>query len=107
MYAVDDCRYVDELESWLADTLVGDSAKLFLLYGRNTDSGSFTTTTADSFDGHEKFEMRIDRESLFPVLADARVYKSAAERRLMRYVSWVTSMAHVEVMRSVRPGMAE
>ena len=33
--------------------------------------------------------------------------QSPEEIDLMRYTNWVSSMAHVEVMRAVRPGMME
>ena len=104
--------YADELESFLKDKLqpraggAADLAPLFLLHGLNTDSGEFTTTTAD-FEGLKWFEPAIDRTALHPELAECRVVKSAAELELMRYASWLTSMAHVEVMKGVKAGMAE
>jgi Xaa-Pro dipeptidase len=49
----------------------------------------------------------VDKSSLFPILADLRVYKTEAELRVMRYVSEVTSAAHVEVMRQAQPGWYE
>jgi len=48
-----------------------------------------------------------DRVTLHPLLAECRVRKSAKELELLSYVCYVTSMAHVEVMRSARPGMKE
>ena len=41
------------------------------------------------------------------MLAECRVVKSVAELQLMAYVSWLSSMAHVEVMRDCKPGMLE
>ena len=113
--------YADELENFLKEKLqpsgggtaaagpepdAASLAPLFLLRGLNTDSGEYTTTTAD-FEGLKWFEPVIDRTALHPELAECRVVKSAAELELMRYASWLTSMAHVEVMKGVKAGMAE
>ncbi|KAL9187096.1 hypothetical protein ACHAXT_010816 [Thalassiosira profunda] len=81
------------------------SAKLFLLKGLNTDSGNFATPA--SFKGIEKFNDVRDEDTLFKVIADCRVTKSPAEINLLRYTNWISSMAHVEVMRACKPGMME
>lgn len=79
--------------------------KLFLLKGLNTDSGNFASPAA--FDGISQFADVRDEDSLFPVLVECRVHKSPAEIDLLRYTNWISSMAHVEVMRSTKPGMME
>ena len=66
-------------------------------------SGNFAE--AATFKGAESHT--VDKSSLFPVIADLRVYKTEAELRVMRYVSEVTSAAHVEVMRQAQPGWYE
>ena len=76
-----------------------------MLYGRNSDSGNFAMPAR--FDGSAAFAPRLDARTAFGVLAEARVRKSAAEVELMRYVNWVSSMAHVEVMRATKPGLME
>ena len=45
--------------------------------------------------------------ALFLAACEARVFKSADEAALLRYASWVTSNAHVDVMRVVKPEMYE
>jgi Xaa-Pro dipeptidase len=116
-YAVDEVLYLEDLQGWIettlrdADAAAGDAeqaaAKLFLLHGLNSDSGNFAAPA--SFPGCDEGELleRRDLTLLFDALAEARVCKSAAEVEVMRYVNWVSSMAHVEVMRAARPGMME
>eukprot|EP00928_Gymnodinium_smaydae_P005057 TRINITY_DN11742_c0_g3_i1.p1 TRINITY_DN11742_c0_g3~~TRINITY_DN11742_c0_g3_i1.p1 ORF type:complete len:546 (-),score=55.88 TRINITY_DN11742_c0_g3_i1:157-1794(-) len=117
-YAVDEVRFDHELDSWMQEVLRRDSiergaagesqedwAPVFLLHGLNTDSMKYTETTAD-FLGLKAYR-NVDRESLHTLLAECRVVKSPDELRLMRYVSWITSMAHVETMRSIEAGMTE
>ena len=92
--------YADELDTFLQDKLLSagrpgqpsDSSpesnsdsesmkprrRLFLLKGRNTDSGLLTTTTAD-FDGISKFSACTDTDTLHPHLSECRVTKSALE----------------------------
>ena len=121
-YAVDDVRYVDELQGWLeaeleaidasgGATAGGEAAaaraSLYLLHGLNSDSGNYAVPAA--FEGCEASHLRerTDLTTLFPALAEARVTKSAAEVEVMRYVNYVSSMAHVEVMRHAAPGLME
>jgi Xaa-Pro dipeptidase len=80
-------------------------AKLYLLKGMNTDSGNFATPA--SFQGIEKFHDVRDEVALFRSISESRVFKSSAEIDVMRYTNWVSSMAHVEVMRATKPGMME
>ena len=103
-YGVEEVRYVEELPAWLAEQLGTDQA-LHLLCGLNSDSGNFAVPA--SFAGDERFEAQRDVASLFVAAAESRVTKSQAEVEVMRYVNWVSSMAHVEVMRAARPGMME
>jgi Xaa-Pro dipeptidase len=100
LYAVDEVRYVDEI----ADTLAGLAAKpLYLLKGRNTDSGNWTKPAR--FEGIERFEA--DESLLHPNMVECRLIKTGDEIELLRYVNGVTSAAHLEVMRQIRPGMTE
>lgn len=116
-YAVDDVRFVDELPAWLEQELGTIDAtassdaredtspsKLFLLHGLNTDSGNYALpATFPGCDSGWAVE-RKDLAALFAALAGARVTKSHGEVELMRYVNYVSSMAHVEVMRAAKPG---
>jgi Xaa-Pro dipeptidase len=80
-------------------------SKLYLLKGLNTDSGNFATPA--SFEGIEKYCDVRDEDALFQSMSQCRVIKSSAEIELLRYVNWVSSMAHVEVMNACKPGMME
>ena len=103
-YGVEEVRYLHELPAWLEAEL-GEQGVLYLLHGRNSDSGNFALPAA--FAGDEAFAARRDTEALFGALAEARVTKSKAEVEVLRYVNWVSSMAHAEVMRAATPGMME
>ena len=50
---------------------------------------------------------QVNKQALFPVIADLRVFKTELELDLMRHVSHVSSAAHVDVMRLVKAGMGE
>ncbi|KAL4093410.1 hypothetical protein PRIC1_010844 [Phytophthora ramorum] len=101
-YKVDDVFYVDEMAAVLADKL--KAKKLFVLHGQNTDSGLETTTTS-TFEGIDQFE--VDRETLHPVLVECRVIKTEKELELLRFVNKLSSRAHVNVMKNIRPGKME
>jgi len=100
MYAIDEIHYADELATF-AKAYEGKT--FHLLHGLNSDSGSYAKPA--SFDGIEAYTT--DQKTLFPVLAESRVSKSPAELELMKYVSKVTSDAHVEVMRKAAPNQPE
>ncbi len=97
-YAVDECRYVDELP-----TFFPVDGTLLRLHGKNSDSGSVAEPAA--FDGVDKFNR--DDTTLFPHIVELRVIKTALELDVLRYVAGVSSAAHTQVMREVRPGMME
>jgi Xaa-Pro dipeptidase len=102
-----DVRFVDEISTWLSEQGLAlnpsSESKIYLNYGLNSDSGNYALPA--SFLGIEKFQT--DTGTLFPVLAEARVKKNTLEIELMRYVNYVSSMAHVEVMRAAKTGMME
>ena len=102
-YGVDEVRYTDEMATHLRS--LGERGKpvLLLLQGPNTDSGKSTRPAA--FPGLSEFET--DRSRLHPVMADCRVHKSAMELEVLRYASNVSSLAHMHVMRTLKPGMME
>jgi Xaa-Pro dipeptidase len=100
MYEVDEVRYVDELPAVLGAL---DPKPLHLLKGRNTDSGNWAQPA--HFDGIEKFHA--DTSVLHPNAVECRLIKTADEIDLLRHVNGVTSAAHLEVMRRIRPRMTE
>ncbi|GAQ81411.1 Metallopeptidase M24 family protein [Klebsormidium nitens] len=103
-YEVDEAKYVDELSATLMELGgEGGAPTLLLLHGKNSDSGSWAAPA--EFEGIGSF--LVDKTTLFPVLSECRVRKSQAELDLLRYVNRVSTAAHIEVMRRVKPGMTE
>ncbi len=100
-YQVDEVKFLDQLKQVLESM---KPSRLLVLYGQNTDSGSFTKTTAD-FEGITEFQL--DREILHPAMTECRVLKSEMELEVMRYANKLSSAAHREVMKNVRPGAFE
>lgn len=76
---------------------------ILTLLGRNSDSGSFTREA--TFPGISQFN--INNSILHPEMAECRVIKSPEELDVLRYVNKVSSKAHREVMRAVKPGLKE
>uniref|UniRef100_A0A3B6BYG1 Aminopeptidase P N-terminal domain-containing protein n=1 Tax=Triticum aestivum TaxID=4565 RepID=A0A3B6BYG1_WHEAT len=103
-YKVDFFFYVDELAQVLRCQFSEHGEPLlFLLYGKNTDSGNYSKPA--SFEGIEKFDT--DLSMLHPILTECRVIKSGMELDFIQYANDVSSKAHVEVMRQIKPGMKE
>lgn len=73
------------------------------LKGTNTDSG--LDTIEAHFDGIDKFQT--DNAILHDHMAELRVVKTAEEIEVIRYTNNISSQAHIEVMKSIRPGMTE
>lgn len=73
------------------------------MYGLNSDSGSYSKPA--TFDGIDEFT--VNRDILHHEISELRVFKTDHELEVLRYVSKVSSDAHVEVMKRTRPGMYE
>ena len=83
LYGVDEVYYVDEMADVFGVKERSSSDwKLYVLYGKNTDSGSFSKPA--EFQGIEKWS--VDKDVLHSVLSECRVHKSDLEIELMRYV---------------------
>ena len=112
-YGVENVLPIDQLDDYIASELAptdgdddnDDDAQLFLLSGLNTDSGNYAMPAY--YDGIAKYAEKRNTDALFASMAESRVFKTEAELELMRYTNWVSSMAHVEVMRSCQVGMME
>lgn len=108
-YAVDEVLYVDDLNSWVAATLSteGEGSLLHLMTGTNSDSG--LDAKPAKFEGSDALVAKglVDTTQLYNLLAHCRVTKSAAEVEVMRYVAYVASNAHVEMMRSAHENTFE
>jgi len=108
-YGVDEVVYTDSLAEWLS---AHQDGSVHILHGKNSDSGLFPKqvdffTTAAALPEAVKDRIDSSSSSLFHALSTARVTKSSAEIEVMRYCAWVASQAHVQVMRSTKPGMVE
>ena len=129
LYKVDRVAYCDERFQVLHDFLNNhgtNPSTLYLLHGRNSDSGNdymppqdiidyfqssktltvngnhSSPTNGHSHKANSKDEaVRVDTTTLFSILADCRVYKSSAEQALLQHVTEITSHAHVYVMRNL------
>lgn len=103
-YKVDAVFFLDEIRSVLQDKY--QVKHLYLLHGLNNDSGLETTTTS-TFDGMEE-DFTVDcSTALHEELVACRLIKSEKELELMRFVNKLSSQAHVEVMRTIKPGKME
>ncbi|XP_060066154.1 xaa-Pro dipeptidase-like [Ylistrum balloti] len=100
-------RYdVDEAQ-WTCDIAQVLGAKgpsvILTLRGMDTDSGNYTREAA--FDGISEFTL--DNTKLHPQIMECRVLKTDEELEVLRYSNQLSSEAHKEVMKSIRPGMYE
>ena len=66
-----------------------------------------TTTTIATTTVTKTTTTIVNTTTLFPILADCRVFKSRSEQALIEHVVQITSFAHAYVMRNTRPGMFE
>jgi Xaa-Pro dipeptidase len=101
-YQVDAVYYMDEILNILQDQL--HIKKLFLLRGKNTDSGLETSTTS-TFEGIGNFDL--DYTILYQELVECRVIKSEKELELLRFINTLSSQAHMQVMHKIQPGQME
>jgi len=123
-YGIDSVHYVDEMRATLAalnpKTLAASSTvvasvllpTLYGLRGVNTDSGRAVAEVTAGSDECQKqlkgFPLVLEGTvSLYDLLVELRTIKSAAEIELMRYVTNVTSDAHILLMRHCSPGLFE
>jgi len=101
-YRVDEVRYVDEMSVHLR-TMTSDTPILLLLVGPNSDSGKITRPAA--FDRISDFTT--NKTILHHQITECRVYKTPLEQEVLRYASKISSLAHMHVMRTMKPGMKE
>mmetsp|Transcript_4301 Transcript_4301/g.4743 ORF Transcript_4301/g.4743 Transcript_4301/m.4743 type:complete len:562 (-) Transcript_4301:266-1951(-) len=104
-YGVEKVLPLEELSNYVTSHLDQSESQLHLLSGKNTDSGNMAMPA--HYEGIKSHVGKMNLETLFSCIADCRVYKTDAEVEVMRYTHWVSSMAHVEVMRSCKAGMME
>ncbi|GAU96197.1 hypothetical protein RvY_07679 [Ramazzottius varieornatus] len=103
-YAVEAVHYTDEIAEHLSvDGKPSSAITLLTLNGINSDSGK--TSREATFKGIEQF--RVDNTTLYPEICECRVFKTADELEVLRYANKISSAAHREVMKKIRPGMKE
>ncbi|CCW62082.1 unnamed protein product [Phytomonas sp. EM1] len=96
---VDAAYYLDEMPRVLREREV---RTVDVLHGVNSHSGLVVLPLPSPGEG-----LAVEDGWLFSVLSRQRVRKTPLEAALLRYVCRVSSDAHVQVMRSCRPGMSE
>ncbi|XP_073710001.1 xaa-Pro dipeptidase [Misgurnus anguillicaudatus] len=99
-YAVDEVHYTSDIADVLAKM---KPSVLLTLRGVNTDSGS--TCREASFEGISQFE--VNNSLLHLVIVECRLLKTDMELEVLRYTNRISSEAHKEIMRRVKPGMKE
>jgi Xaa-Pro dipeptidase len=62
------------------------------------------TNFAD-FEGIKEFT--VEEDSLHPIISELRVFKTQYEIELLKWINWISSKAHVDVMQAVKPQMGE
>jgi Xaa-Pro dipeptidase len=100
LYSVSNVYYVDQMVEIFNGS---DVSLIYTLYGKNLDSGMFTKDA--TFPGIENF--KVNKSDLHYELCECRLIKTTMEQEVMRYISKVSSDAHVYVMKRVRPEMHE
>lgn len=99
-YAVDEVFYVDEIVKILSRM---EPSVLLTLGGVNTDSG--LVNKAAMFDGISRFE--VNDSLLHREISECRVIKTPMEIEVIRYANKISSEAHIQIMKKIRPGMYE
>uniref|UniRef100_UPI00358FFB0E xaa-Pro dipeptidase n=1 Tax=Myxine glutinosa TaxID=7769 RepID=UPI00358FFB0E len=99
-YGVDEVHFTCDIAKVLANM---KALVLLTLRGVNTDSGH--TCKEAVFEGISRF--KVDNTSLHPEIVECRLIKTDMELEVIRYTNRISSEAHKEVMKAVRPGMYE
>jgi len=102
-YNVDYVYYSNDIANIFLNSNKNCKPTLLLLHGMNTDSGKFTVKAG--FDGIDMFQT--EDNLLHPIISELRVIKTELELNVLKYVSRVSSNAHMQVMKSIKPGMKE
>eukprot|EP00033_Pygsuia_biforma_P000322 GCRY01000393.1.p2 GENE.GCRY01000393.1~~GCRY01000393.1.p2 ORF type:complete len:480 (+),score=116.01 GCRY01000393.1:128-1567(+) len=100
VYGVDEIYYTDELKKVFREK---NASLLYLLYGQNSDSKSFSKPA--HFEGIEEF--KVEKETLHKEITECRVFKSPEEIEIYRYTNKISAEAHKECMKACKPGMYE
>jgi len=105
-YGVDHAFHTSEILEVLKERGL---TSLFVNHGQNSDSDAFTDLSqiealvAKAPQG----TFSVNKEILYPILTEMRVFKTEREISLLRTSALLSSQAHVYVMRHIKPGMTE
>ncbi|XP_059152163.1 xaa-Pro dipeptidase-like [Physella acuta] len=100
LYSVDEVHFADKISDVLKKK---EPSRLLTLHGLNTDSGKYSKEAV--FEGIAEFT--VNNEILHPEITECRVFKTDLELQALRYANKISSEAHIQVMKNVRPGMYE
>jgi len=104
-YEVDQVEFVEDLSKVLSADL--NAQALAVVRGTNRDSGEpFTEPSLPPDIGTVAICDEASR-ALWEELSEARLIKSAHELRILEFTNEVSSQAHVELMRNLKPGVRE
>lgn len=92
---------VDEFASFLTEEY--GAKTVYLYHGVDSDSGN--TPELPQLPDLGFFE--VDKETLFPILVECRVFKSDEEANVLRTAARISSEAHIAVMQNIKPGLME
>ncbi|KAK3570987.1 hypothetical protein QTP86_033195 [Hemibagrus guttatus] len=99
-YAVDEVHFTCDIAEILTNM---KPPVLLTLRGLNTDSGSICREA--SFEGISRFQ--VNNTLLHPVIVECRLIKTDMELEVLRYTNRVSSEAHKEIMKHIKPGQKE
>jgi Xaa-Pro aminopeptidase len=106
-YGAQEAFSVDTLESKLPE-LLAPAEKLYFSFGRDAESETKVNGILAKLRGGRKAALGpVSIEDASTLLAEFRLFKTAAELTLMRRGAAVTAEAHSLAMAQVRPGMYE
>lgn len=102
LYGVDQCMFVDEMAS-----VFNESQTVYLLSGRNTDSGHSLPLPQLSFELTQKVASVVSDRTLYDIVVESRVHKDEEEVKLMAYSNKIASQAHLEMLKHCQPDLFE
>ena len=97
-------RYMGDLEEFMAtECSPANNVTVYVNHGVNSDSKQTTWIP----DGKYLEGLKVDRESMHDILAEARTVKNDEEIMAMRIASQITVEGHVDMMQKCKAGMRE
>lgn len=108
VFGVDEAYEISRFEE-LAPTLLADCDRIYYRMFHNFD---FDKTIEKTLKGIYQLRRRTNKgilpiEDSYPLVGEMRLHKSEWEVETMRKSCEISSQAHIELMRSIRPGMNE